>query len=161
MSEIVQFETRRFGTIEATASELVVFPGIPGFPDARHFVFRRHDRGSGFAWMLCTDDPDLALVVAEPASLAPDYRPELPPRILRALEVKSADALELVVVAIVSEQGTWLNLAAPIAVNPVTRRGLQVILDSDDYSTRTPISTPGHGLGSCESKDSPQIPAVR
>lgn len=139
MGDAVRFDTTRFGAIEAKADEIVWFEGIPGFPEARRFVFRDHDRGSGFGWMVCADDPRLTFVVADSTLLVPDYEPVLPPRALRALGVDSVDALVLLVIASLSEEGSWLNLGAPIAVNPRTRRGMQVILESGGFALRVPM----------------------
>lgn len=132
--------TERFGAVEADESEVVAFPGLPGFPRARRFVFRGHDRGETFAWMLCADDPGLAFVIANPWNLVPAYEPELPARALRALDAESADDLQLVAIAVFTPEGVSLNLAAPLLVNPRTRRGLQVILESGDWPTRAPVA---------------------
>lgn len=125
-----QFESLRFGPIEAGEEEVIRFPGLPGFPEARQFVFRAHDCGMGFGWMICVDDPALAFVVADPLQLVRDYEPEIPHRSMRALGARNTSDLEIVVIATVSAQSARLNLAAPIVVNRETRRGLQVLLES-------------------------------
>jgi flagellar assembly factor FliW len=142
VSERIEIETERFGVVEAEASELFELPGMPGFPRARRFVVRGHDRGTAFAWMVCADDPALAFVIANPWDLVPEYAPALSPRVLRALEVESADELQLLAIASFSREGATLNLAAPIAINPRTRRGMQVILESGEWPTRAAIETP-------------------
>lgn len=142
MSERVQIRSERFGVVDADPAELLELPGLPGFPRARRFVIRSHDRGTAFAWMLCADDPELAFVIANPWELVPDYAPALPPRVLRALEVESEGELQLVAIASVSGDGATLNLAAPVAINPRTRRGMQVLLESDEWPTRAPVPRP-------------------
>jgi flagellar assembly factor FliW len=138
----VRFTTTRFGEIEAGADELVHFPGLPGFPEARRFVVRRHDRSSCFGWLLCADDPDLSFVVASPWHFVRDYDPSLDPRWLRALGADSADELEVLALATVTPDGVTLNLAAPILVHPGTRRGMQAILDRGDLPTRARVVAP-------------------
>lgn len=142
MSERVQIRSGRFGVVDADPAELVELPGLPGFPRARRFVIRSHDRGTAFAWMLSADDPDLAFVIANPWELVPEYAPVLPPRVLRALEVESERELQLVAIASVSPEGATLNLAAPVAINPRTRRGMQVLLESGEWPTRAPVPRP-------------------
>lgn len=131
-----QFESLRFGRIDAGEDEVICFDGLPGFPEARHFVFRDHDCGMGFGWMLCVDDPALAFVVADPAQLVRDYTPEIPRRSMRALGARNTSDLEVVVIATVSAQAVRLNLAAPIVVNRKTRRGLQVLLENGGDSSQ-------------------------
>jgi flagellar assembly factor FliW len=133
-------QTERFGVVEADEKEVVAFPGLPGFPRARHFVIRGHDRGDTFAWMICADEPGLAFVIANPWNLVRDYEPALPERALRALAAESAEDLQLVTFAVFAENGVSLNLAAPLLINPRTRRGLQVILESGEWPTRAPVS---------------------
>lgn len=140
MSDRIEIETERFGVVDADPAELVELPGLPGFPRARRFVIRGHDRGTAFAWMLCADEPALAFVIANPWELVPEYAPSLSPRVLRALEVESADDLQLVAIASFSHDGATLNLAAPLAINPRTRRGMQVILESGDWPTRADVT---------------------
>lgn len=138
----ITIETERFGKVEADEGEIVAFPGLPGFAAARRFVIRGHDRGDTFAWLLCADDPGLAFVIANPWHLAPGYEPELPERALRALGAASADELHLVAIASVRADGTTLNLAAPLVINPRTRRGMQVILETGEWSARAPAAPP-------------------
>jgi flagellar assembly factor FliW len=140
VSERIEIVTERFGVVDADSSELVELPGLPGFPSARRFVIRGHDRGTAFAWMLCADEPALAFVIANPWDLVPEYAPSLSPRVLRALEVESADDLQIVAIASFSSEVATLNLAAPVAINPRTRRGMQVILESGTWPARADVS---------------------
>lgn len=135
----MRIETAHFGTIEAGEDELLHFPGLPGFPAARRFLVRRHDRGADFGWLLCADDPDLAFVVASPWRFQPDYAPAIPASALRALGARDAGELELLALVTVAADGVTLNLAAPIAIHPATRRGAQVILEEPGYPTRARV----------------------
>lgn len=139
MSGRVRIETAHFGTIEAGEEELIHFPGLPGFPSARRFLVRRHDRGTDFGWLLCADDPGLAFVVASPWRFRPDYAPAIPAQALRALGARDAGELELLALVTVAADGVTLNLAAPIAIHPGTRRGAQVILEEPGYPTRARV----------------------
>jgi flagellar assembly factor FliW len=145
VSDRIEIATERFGVVDADPSEVVELPGMPGFPRARRFVIRGHDQGTAFAWMLCADEPSLAFVIANPWELVPGYAPDFSSRVLRALEVESADDLQLVAIASFSGDGATLNLAAPVAINPRTRRGMQVILESGDWPTRAAVSLPAPG----------------
>ncbi len=159
-----QFENLRFGRIDADEEEVIRFLGLPGFPEARHFVFRDHDCGTGFGWMLCVDDPALAFVVADPLQLVRDYAPEIPHRSMRALGARDPSDLEIVVIATVSAQSARLNLAAPIVVNRETRRGLQVLLESGgrpgqaQFELRATVRSSGSERGASLSEADPSAP---
>lgn len=139
MSAGLRIETAHFGTIEAREDDLIHFPGLPGFPAARRFLVRRHDRGADFGWLLCADDPALAFVVASPWRFRPDYAPAIPAQTLRALGAGGADELEVLALATVAADGVTLNLAAPIVIHPGTRRGAQVILEEPGHPTRVRV----------------------
>ena len=73
-SRMTQHElvSERFGRLAFEESELLHFPGLPGFPEAKRFLIRHHDRESHFAWLISADRPDLAFVVADPWLFVPD-----------------------------------------------------------------------------------------
>lgn len=138
----VRIESRRFGTLELEEARLVDFGGLPGFPSARRFALLGHDRGDAFAWLLCAEIPDLAFAVTDPWQFFPHYAPAVSKRTFEALGVGTLEELECLVIGTVRPGGTTLNLAAPLLVNPVTRRGLQVILEDDRWSTQEPLPSP-------------------
>lgn len=138
----VTVETTRFGRIEADEAELIHTPGLPGFPEARRFVVRQHDRGSIFGWLISVDVPDLAFLICDPRRFFPEYAPEIEPRQLRALGAKDAEQVEVMSIASVSSETLALNLCAPVLINPESRRGVQAILDRGGYPTRAEIVLP-------------------
>ena len=153
--ETSQWVTERFGSIEVDPDQIIEFPGLPGFPRARRFVIRQHDRGSVFAWLVSLDIPDLAFVIANPWHLFPDYQPEIPRHPLRALGADQPDDVEIAVLASCGDGEIHCNLMAPLLIHPGTQRGTQVILETDRYSTREAapaVPTPPEGTAQIESK---------
>ncbi len=148
MAGWVKIETTRFGRIEATEDDLIHFPGLPGFPQARRFVVRTHDRGSVFGWLICIDEPELAFVVTDPLQFFPDYAPEVDERQLRGLGVATLAELEVLVIASVRDDQVTLNLAAPVLINSRTRQAEQVILERGEHSSRQPLPSPEPHSGS-------------
>ena len=67
------------------------------------------------------DEPYVAFFLIDAAALFPSYSPVLLPEELSFLEVDSS--------------GT-VNLKCPLAINPDTRKGIQVILSNADYDYR-------------------------
>lgn len=129
-------DTARFGRLDYGDDELVHFPGLPGFPDARRFFVREHDEASGLAWLISADRPDLAFVVVDPWRFLPDYQPVFPEKAWRSLGVESFAALQVLVIARVGKQSMSLNLAAPLLIAVSPRKGRQVILEQEGYETR-------------------------
>jgi flagellar assembly factor FliW len=136
MSDAVEFESHRFGRVQVRESELLQFPGLPGFPEARRFVVMEHDRESPFAWLVSADDPDLAFAITDPFQFFPDYRPPLERWQVKALGVERPEDLVIMSIASFSGGTASLNLMAPLLINPRVGRGVQVILDRSPYSAR-------------------------
>jgi flagellar assembly factor FliW len=139
MSDQIVFENHRFGEVTVSEADLLHFPGLPGFPNARRFVVMEHDRDTFFAWLVSVDDPDLALAIADPWQFFPEYDPPVELRHLNALGVEGPKDLEIMTVATFSGESARLNLVAPLLINPRNRRGVQVIFDRSSLSTREEI----------------------
>lgn len=138
----VSIQSRRVGLLEVELDQLLVFPGLPGFPEARRFAVVDHDSGGAFAWLVSMDDPDLAFVIANPWDFFPGYDPPVQVEHLGNIGVEGPEDLEIVVIASFVDHKAQLNLAAPLLINRAKRRGAQVILDDSRYTTREPIPEP-------------------
>lgn len=138
-SERVAIESRRFGTVEVDADQLLRLDGLPGFSGLQHFVVLDHDRASPFGWLLSVESPEVAFLVVDPRCFFPDYRPALEPGHLRAVDAASGEEVELLAIARVRGEEVSLNLAAPLVVNPRNRRAVQAILEGDRWSVREPL----------------------
>lgn len=153
-SETWALEHARFGTIEAPASATFRCQGLPGFPEARRLLVVEDPRTRDFAWLVCFEIPELALVVTDPARHYPDYVPRPHHSDLRAIEAAEGDEVDVLVVANVTETGATLNLAAPLLINPKSRLLIQAILADGAHPMRAPLSgssTSGGGAAQIES----------
>jgi flagellar assembly factor FliW len=118
-------------------------PGLPGL--ARCVLVALDDDASVFA-LRSVADPDLRLLVVAPGAFFPDYSTEVATEIVDLLELDPADQP---LVLLVVNPGSGLadataNLAAPILVNPRTRRAVQALQADSDLSLRAPLLTPAH-----------------
>jgi flagellar assembly factor FliW len=114
---------------------------MPGFPDRRRFALVRLDDAGDLCSLTSLDEPGLRFLVVSPARFFPDYAPEVEDDVLADLEIGSADDVLLLVVlnAGASLASTTANLAAPVLVNPATRRGGQIVLDEPGLSLAAPL----------------------
>jgi flagellar assembly factor FliW len=145
----MQFNTTRFGVVEYEDEQVVTFPeGLPGFDDARRFVFLPLPGGScSLNWMQCIDDreygPALAFPVVSPWKIAPNYAPTIPGPAIRSLgisDVRSQVQLwSIVTVPRDRPYDATVNLLAPIVVNRETHIARQVVLLADEAALRTPL----------------------
>ena len=114
---------------------------MPGFPEQRRFALVRLDEAGDLCSLRSLDDPDLRFLVAPPARFFPDYAPEVEDDVIADLEIRSPEDVLLLVVlnAGTSLSSTTANLAAPVLVNPATRRAGQIVLDQPGLPLAAPL----------------------
>ena len=114
---------------------------MPGFPEQRRFALVRLDESGDLCSLKSLDDPDLRFLVVPPSRFFPDYAPEVEDDVIADLEIHSPEDVLLLVVlnAGTSLSSTTANLAAPVLVNPATRRAGQIVLDEPGLPIAAPL----------------------
>lgn len=142
----MRIETTRFGVVEATAEDLIHFPGgLIGFPKERSFAMIPHGSSPLIAWLQSATSPNLAFPVVSAHALKEDY----PDVNLESVVEKAGiggSADELAVLAVLCAprmQPATVNLLAPILINSQERRGAQVFLEGSRFGTRELFVFPG------------------
>jgi flagellar assembly factor FliW len=116
---------------------------MPGFPAHRQFVLVRLDEDGLMFELASTDNPELRFLVVPPTVFFPEYSPEISEETLDALGV-DASHLDQVLTLLVVTVGTTpadatANLLAPILIDQVSRRAVQVILTGSDLPVRAEL----------------------
>jgi flagellar assembly factor FliW len=146
----MSFDTTRFGRIDYTEGDLILFADGPiGFSARRQFVLIDHKPGSPFRWLQSVEDGNLAFLMVDPSEYAADYTPMMPKRAASDLEMlEGTPRLVYTIVTIPSgrPEGMTLNLAAPIVINAANRKAKQVILEDDAHPVRWQVFQEGNGL---------------
>jgi len=141
----VQFTTTRFGEVEIDEANVIRFvEEIPGFPETERFVLIPHKEDSPFAWLQSVDAPDVAFVVTDPWLFFENYKPTVNEIDLEKLEVageaeNSSDEgwVMLSILTIPKDpKKMTANLKAPVIINTRNNTAKQVILSSEDYTTK-------------------------
>ncbi len=114
---------------------------MPGFHDLRRFALVRLDEAGDLCRLTSVEDPDVSFLVVPPGRFFPDYAPTVDDDVLADLEIRSAEDVLLLVVlsAGTSLASTTANLAAPVLVNPASRRGGQIVIDDADLPLAAPL----------------------
>lgn len=136
---MIKIATSRFSEIEVRESEVIELPqGLIGFPELKRYVLLDHDKESPFKWLQSLDDGAIAFVLINPLLFKPDYEVEVTEAEVSDLTIEQEeDAIISVIVTMPSNpQNMTANLKAPLVFNIKNRRGKQVILNSNSYSTR-------------------------
>lgn len=136
---MLKVTTTRFGEIEVNVSDVIELPaGLIGFPELKRYVLLDHDKESPFKWLQSLDDGAIAFVLINPLLFKPDYTVEVTEAEVSDLTIQSEeDAVISVIVTMPSNpQNMTANLKAPLVFNLKNRKGKQIILNSQEYTTR-------------------------
>jgi flagellar assembly factor FliW len=111
---------------------------LPGFDNIESYTLSAIDEAGLLYALRSVDDPELRFVLAPPDAFFADYRPVINDQVGDAL---GADEVELLVmVAVTSGLGdATANLRAPIVFAPTTGSAIQVVLDDESLSMRSPL----------------------
>jgi flagellar assembly factor FliW len=116
--------------------------GLIGQPSWKRFVLIVEDAEElPVAMLQSLDDPDCTMLVADPKMVEPSYTVRLTPDDRAALALGKDGEPVLFCTLSVSADG-WIsaNLLGPLAINPVTRVGRQLVLTESAYTTSHSIA---------------------
>lgn len=132
--------TTRFGTLEVADDLIMTFDeGLIGFERCHRFVTLCPNEQSPLRWLQCLDDASLAFPIIQPSAFRDDYSPCISDADVRVLQLEQhipAILFAVVTVPMGSAREMTANLIAPLVVNPLTRKGKQVILQDDRFHTK-------------------------
>ena len=139
----MKVKTRYFGEVEIGDEKIIHFEqGIPGFEEYKDYtVLYDIEKGkeSFFLWLQCVTEEKLAFPVVNPFKVKEDYNPTVEDEVLKeGIGDCSPDDLAVFLMARVPSDPrlTTINLKAPIIINTVERRGMQLIVENEDYKIR-------------------------
>jgi len=130
----------KLGEFDAEEDKLISFPfGLIGFPQYRKFLL--HQEKGPFLWLLSTEDARMGLPLIDPRQVKPGYAPVMPPGGLEILQARTPEEIVYLTVVVVPERVEEIrtNLAAPIALNPEKRLGIQLVVPDADLPTHYPL----------------------
>ncbi|MFZ5639699.1 MAG: flagellar assembly protein FliW [Bacillota bacterium] len=132
-------KTSRFGEVECQDEHIFSFiEGPLGFPGAKNFVIINHPGNNIFKWLQSVDDPELAFVIAEPFVFFSDYEFNLEDTDVTLLEIRDPKKVLVYTILVIPPDFKKItaNLKAPIVINGDNRKGKQVVLLDERYSTK-------------------------
>ncbi|MCU1402825.1 MAG: flagellar assembly protein FliW [Microbacteriaceae bacterium] len=121
------------------SAALTFIASPPGFAPAVDFVLDDIDGALGLYSLRSTDGDGTRMFVLDAGILLPDYAPEISDEQAESLQLETPEEAMVLVVANPGDDGTTINLMAPIVVNAVTGRCAQVILDGDKWPIRAEL----------------------
>ncbi len=132
--------TRHFGEVEIDETKIVEFAkGIFGFEETKKFiVLYDGEEGNPFAWLQAINEKDICLPMVNPMLWYPQYSPDVDDELIGNIGELNQEALEIYTVVVIPEdiKNMTTNLRAPIIMNKETRKGIQAVVNDDEYDIR-------------------------
>jgi len=104
------------------------------------FELREVDGADGLFALQAMADHGIRLFVLDASVYLPDYSPVISDEDCVKLDVHTADDALVLVVANPADDGTTMNLLAPIVVNATSGASAQIILDGQDFPLRAELT---------------------
>lgn len=148
----MKLSTKYFGETDYNEEDIIRFPrGMFAFENEKEFLLLPFSGSDGT--LLCLQSratPQLAFVVMNPFALHLAYTPVLQDDELEELGVKDSRELCYYVLCVVKNpvSTSTVNMKCPVVINDDTRKGAQVILETDEYGMRHLLSEFQAGEGS-------------
>ncbi len=138
-------DSTRFGSFEVDPARTLHFAEpLLGFPTSTRYVIVEVE-DSPYFWLQSAEEPEVAFLAVSPFLFFPSYDLELGDEEQQALEISSPEQAEVMTLLTIHRTGATAqsitaNLLGPIVVNIETRSARQVVLQTDEYSTREPLA---------------------
>ncbi|MDA8291644.1 MAG: flagellar assembly protein FliW [Actinomycetota bacterium] len=126
----------------AVGERAIVFDRpLIGFPGSRTYRLRGlGDEYAPFAALVSADEDGLSFIVVPPGHLFGDYVVEVPEVDVAALEIRSAQDVDVLVLVTRRAGATpTANLMGPIVVNAGTGKAAQLVLAEGGYGVAVPV----------------------
>lgn len=137
--------TTRFGEIELNPERLINFPhGLFGFRECTQFGIAKlpNVENSPLLLMQCVNQPAIAFLVADPASLGVDIQASDRDEALAGTKMSPAQTQFVCILTLYDSGESYYltaNLKAPVLIDSDSRTGVQFILSNKSYSTQHKI----------------------
>ena len=135
-------KTKFFGEVELDDDKILEFPdGIIGFEGYKKYAIlydEEKDDEMRISWLQSLDEPALALPVVNPLMLIAEYSPMIEDELLKPLGNPADEDLLFLLAHTVPSDMTKVtaNMKAPFIVNVATGKGVQLIVDNEDYPVK-------------------------
>lgn len=134
-------KTKFFGEIELPDEKILTLDrGLIGLTEYKQFtiLYDCDKEESNICWLQSLEEPTLALPVVKPWLVKEDYNPIVEDELLNHIgELTEENLVILLTMTVPSDiKEMSVNLKAPIIFNADTRRGVQIIVENQDYEVK-------------------------
>ncbi len=132
----MEVHTSRFGTVEYDEDKVVKLTSpLLGFQQYRRFLLLPAGEDGALQWLQSVENGELAFLLLDPRTVAPNYHATVTAGDLRDLGAASEDEVKVLTTVVVPADRTQVrtNLRAPLLLNPQTGLAKQLVLENNSY----------------------------
>lgn len=135
-------KTKYFGEIELTEEKIITLDrGLMGFEEYKRYTILydcEKEGGTNIMWFQSVDEQGLVLPMINPLIVKDDYNPVVEDELLVQLGEITEENLVILLTMTVPEniEEMSVNLKAPVIINADTRKGVQIIVENQDYEVK-------------------------
>lgn len=137
MSHKKQKYNTKFGEIEIADNEIIYFEnGIPGFENLKKFYVYFSKETFPIQWLISLDDLEITFPIIDPLLVRVDYSFDLPKDLVEYLEVNEPEDVKIFTIMTIPHgdpENITVNLKAPVLISKINNKGIQLILDDEEY----------------------------
>lgn len=136
--------TKCFGEVNIADEKIITFEsGLLGFEEYKKFtiLYDVESKEDAISWLQSIDEPSLALPIISPMIVKPDYNPVVEDSLLESLGTITEENMAIFFIMTVPSDLTLMsaNLKAPVLINADSKKGIQVIVENQDYPVKYKI----------------------
>lgn len=138
-------KTKCFGEVDITEEKVITFEeGLLGFEEYKRYtlLYNNEDgKKANVSWLQSMDEEKLAFPVITPFIVKEDYQPIINETLLQGLgDLDEENTLVLLTMSVPKDLTKMTaNLKAPLVINSDMRKGVQAIVENQDYLVKFPI----------------------
>ena len=136
----ITLNTAKFGELEISKDVVFEFISpIIGFNDLKQYALVDHKPDSPFKWLQSLEDMELAFPITLCSFFGIDYQFDIPDDEAQKLEITSGDDVFVCNIANIpssNPQAATINMLAPIVINIVNKKAMQLILKNTEFEVR-------------------------
>ncbi|MCP4572064.1 MAG: flagellar assembly protein FliW [bacterium] len=143
------FKTVRFGDLDYRDDDVITLPeGLLGMPTLQRWLMLEMGENVPMKWFQSLDRADFGFPVCQPGFFHDEYAVDVPTGLQERLGAEAPEDLITLIITTVHPGGERVtgNLLAPMVIAAESRRGAQVVQESDGYGIRQEIDYLKFGL---------------
>lgn len=138
----MKINTKYFGEVEIGDEKIIHFDnGVLGFEDYKDYTIIydiEPEEEPFFSWLQSLEEPSLAFPIVNPFKVDKDYNPQINDGSLKTIGECEDEDLVVFFMATIPEdvKETSVNMKAPLIINSISRKGVQVIAEGTEYEIK-------------------------